>query len=132
AKEMEDSRLDDISFYQIYDITDIATSIAQTVHLMAENDQIHLIVTSASYGHITERINSFRPNVPIMVAAANAHVARQLMLRSGVVPIVMDDAPGSFVLRMERKLRSMKMIQKGMRVAYITASPLGDIQLTVK
>lgn len=132
AHETERSRLDDINFYQIHDIPDIATSIAQSLHVMAENDQIDFIATSSTYGDVARKINIFRPNTPIVVACPNDTVARQMMMRAGIYSVVMDDAPGSFVTRMERKLRKMKMINSKSRVAYVTASPGGEVQLTIR
>lgn len=131
-REAEESRLDDISFFQIHDIPNIGTSIAQSLHVMAENEQIDFIVTSASYGDIAQKINVFRPNAPIVVACKNATTARQMMLRAGIYAIELTDEPGTFVHRAEAKLRRLKMIKKNHRVAYVTMTPSGEIQLTIR
>lgn len=131
-EEAENSRLDDIVFYQIHDIPDIETSLAQTVHVMAENNQIDAIVSSVSYGEIAQMINVFRPNVPIFLAANNDGQARQMLIKAGVYAFTLKDSPGTFIHRAEGFLRKQKMITKKSRVAYLTATPQGTVQLTVK
>lgn len=128
----EASRLDDISFYQVYDMPDAASTIAQTLHVLAENNHIDYIVTSSTYGQIADTVNIFRPNATIIMACPNESLARQMMLRAGIYSVVMDDAPGTFVHRMEAKLRRMKWLKSKHRVAYVTAAPDGSLQLTVK
>ncbi|PJA46205.1 pyruvate kinase [Candidatus Uhrbacteria bacterium CG_4_9_14_3_um_filter_41_35] len=132
ARETEGSRLDDINFYQIHNVQDIATSIAQTLHVMAENEQIDYIVTSVTYGEVAQKINVFRPSVPIVMACPNETIARQMMIRAGIYAVVMDDNPGSFVSRMERKLRSLKMINSKNKVAYVTAGTDGEVSLIIR
>ncbi len=131
-KETEDSRLDDITFLQFYDLDDIETSLAQSLHVMAENNQIDLIVTAQGYGDIARKINVFRPNAPIVVACKDELAARQMLMRAGVWPIVLDDAPGSFIHRVQRYLVREKILKKQQRAAYIIATPSGEIQLTIR
>jgi pyruvate kinase len=130
--EAENSRFDDIGFYQIHDIEDIETSIAQTLHVMSRNDQIDVIATSSTYGCVTEAINMFRPDAKIILACPNKTVARQMAMRSGVTPIVLSDAPGTFLHRMESKMRKDRLVFSKQRVAYVTKAPHGVIQLTIK
>ncbi|MBU4315155.1 pyruvate kinase [Patescibacteria group bacterium] len=130
--EAEASRFDDISFYQLHDIDAVQTSIAQSVHIMAQNKQIDLIATSSSYPAVASTVNIFRPNVPIIIACPNDQVARQMVLRAGVDPIVMSEANGTFILRIQRYLAKNKLIKKNSHVAYVTASPAGEVQLIVK
>ena len=131
-EEAEGSRLDDISFYSLHDMVDVETSIAQTLHVMTENDQIDFIVSAVEFGEVAQMINVFRPNAPIILACKNKVVARQMMLRAGIYSVVMESDPGSFVMRMERKLRAMKMLKTKHRVAYVTAAPNGQVQLTIR
>ncbi len=132
-KETEASRLDDIGFFQVHDIPDIGTSIAQSLHVMAQNNQIDLIATAASYELVAQHINLFRPEVPIVIACPNEAIARQTLVRSGIFPIVLTDEPGTFIHRMERALRRMGY-GKGnkKRVAYLTTTPAREIQLTIR
>lgn len=130
--EAEYSRFDDISFYQLHDIEGLPASIARTVHVMAENKQIALIATSSSFSSVASSINIFRPNVPIIMACPNEAVSRQMILRAGIHPIVLADANGTFILRMERVLRNKKMLKKNSKVAYVTALPSGEVQLIVR
>ncbi len=130
--EAEASRFDDISFYEISDLGALPKSIAQSVHLMAENKQIDFIATCSSYSFIASTINIFRPNVPIMMACPNKYIARQMVLRAGIHPMVLSDAPGTFILRMERYLRRNKIVKKTSHVAYVTAVPSGEVQLIVR
>lgn len=132
VREAEDSRLDDISFYQIYDMPDMPTSIAQSLHVMSENDHLDFIVTSSTYGPVAQMVNVFRPNATILMACPDEARARQLMLRAGVYPFILSDEPGTFIHRAERTLRRHKMINSKHRVAYVTATPHGAVQLTVK
>ncbi|MFH1711912.1 MAG: pyruvate kinase [Patescibacteria group bacterium] len=131
-EETEASRLDDIGFFQLHNIPDLGTSMAHAIHVMAENDQIDFIATSSTYGDIAQKINVFRPNAPIVIACPNASVARQLTLKAGVYTTVLTDEPGTFVHRMEAKLRRMKLVKTKHRVAYVTAAPSGEIQLTIR
>lgn len=131
-REAEASRLDDISFFQVHDVCDIPTAIAQTLHVMAENDQIDIIASSSTYGPAAQMINVFRPNATIMMACPNENVARQLMLRAGIYTTVLTDEPGTFIQRMERKLRQMRVAASGHHVAYVTSTPGGAISLTIK
>ena len=130
--ETEDSRLDDITFLQLHDLPDIGTSIAQALHVMTENDQIDFIVTAHGYGDIARKINVFRPNAPIVIACKDETIARQMMMRAGIYSIILDDAPGTFIHRAQAQLNRMKMLKKSSRVAYIIATPSGEIQLTVR
>lgn len=132
VREAEDSRLDDIGFYQVYDMPDAPTSIAQSLHVMAENDHLDFIVTSSTYGPVAQMINVFRPNATILMACPNEACARQLTLRAGIYPFVLSDEPGTFIHRAERALRRRKILNSKHRVAYVTASPHGVVQLTVK
>ncbi len=129
--ETEASRLDDINFYQWHNIPDVSTSIAQNLHVMAENGQIDMIVSSATFP-LSSSLNIFRPNVPIVMACPNKAVARQMMLRAGVYGMVLKDDPATFINRAQNVLRKRKLISKTDRVAYILATPSGEIQLTVR
>ena len=129
--ETEASRLDDINFYQWHNISDLETSLAQSLHIMAENNQIDMIVSSATFP-IARYLNIFRPNVPIVLACPNKSVSRQMLLRAGVYGIVAKDAPATFIHRVEGILRKRKLVSKKDRVAYIVATPSGEIQLTIR
>lgn len=130
--EAEASRYDDISFYQIHDVHDIPTSIAQALHIMVENEQIDLIVSSTSYARVASAITIFRPNAPIILACYNQAIARQMLLRAGVHGVVLEDNPGTFIARMETKLRKEKFINKKTRVAYLLESSGGEIQMVIR
>jgi pyruvate kinase len=130
--EVEASRLDDISFYQIHSIPDIATALAQAVHTMAQNQQIGLIATAASYDALVSKINVFRPNAPIVLACGSKVIAQQYLLRAGFTPIVMEDDPATFIHRMETYLRKNKLMQKNTHVAYLLESTAGDLELIVR
>lgn len=130
--EAEASMLDDISFYQIHDVGDIPTAIAQTLHVMVENGQIDLIASSSTYHAVADAVNIFRPNVPIILACPNQAVARQMLLRAGIYSVVLPDDPGTFIHRMETFLRKEKWIKKGSRVAYLISTPSGEIQLIIR
>ncbi|MFH1631684.1 MAG: pyruvate kinase [bacterium] len=131
-KHAEQSRFDDISFYSGHDIDNIATSTAQSVHQMARNNQIDAVVTSSTYGELARKINIYRPEVPIYLACPNKSVARQNIIRSGVFPIVLTDEAGTFVHRAEGKLRRDKKIKTRHKVVYVTQTPSGEVQLTVR
>lgn len=130
--EAEKSRFDDITFYQIHDIEDIETSIAQALHVMAQNDQIDVIATSSTYRSIAEKVNMFRPEARIILACPNRTAARQAVLRSGVMSILLSDAPGTFLHRMEASMRKHRLITSKHRVAYLTKASNEVIQLTIK
>jgi pyruvate kinase len=130
--EAEASRFDDISFYQLHELDSANTSIAQAVHIMAQNKQIDLIVTSSSFTPISSTVNVFRPNVPIVMACPNDQIARQMMLRAGVFPVVSPDARGTFIMRMERYVRKNKLVKKDGHIAFVTASQSGEVKLVVK
>ncbi len=130
--EVEESRLDDISFFQIHDIPDIATAIAQALHTMAENGHIDLIATSSTYGDLAKKINVFRPNVPIVMACPDNDAVQEFMMRSGIYPFVMTDEPATFIHRMQMKLKRMKLMDKKTRIAYVIVAPRGDIQLIIR
>lgn len=132
VRETEESRLDDITFYQLHNIPDIGTGIAHALHVLAENDQIDFIVTSSTYGDIAQKINVFRPNAPIILACPNGTIARQMMMKAGIYTVVMTDEPATFIHRMQRKLRALKIIKTKHKVAYVTLAPSGEIQLTVR
>lgn len=132
VRETEESRLDDITFFQLHDIPDIGTGIAHALHVLAENDQIDFIVTSSSYGDIARKINVFRPNAPIILACPNKEKARQMMMKAGVYTVVATDEPATFIHRMQRKLRAMKLLKTKHKVAYVTLAPSGEIQLTIR
>lgn len=131
-RETEESRLDDITFLQLHDLPDVGTSIAQALHVMCENDQIDLIVTSNSYGDIAQKINIFRPNATIVIACKNETLARQMAMRAGVFATVLDDAPSTFIHRAQAQLSRLKVIKKASRVAYVIATPSGEIQLVIR
>ncbi|MBT3231126.1 pyruvate kinase [Candidatus Uhrbacteria bacterium] len=130
--EAEKSRFDDISFYQIHDLGKLPKSIAQSVHMMADNKQIDFIATSSSFKSVSATINIFRPNVPIIMGCPNRQIARQMVLRAGVHPVVLSDEAGTFMLRMERYLRRNKIATKKSHVAYVTAVASGEVQLIVR
>lgn len=130
--EAEKSRFDDISFFQIHDLDGLPKSIAQAIHMMAENGQIDYVATSSSFSAVASAINIFRPNVPIVMGCPRREIARQMVLRAGIHPMVLDDAPGTFVMRMERYLRQKKYIAQKHRVAYVTSVPSGEVQLIVR
>lgn len=130
--EAEKSRFDDISFFEIHDLEGLPKSIAQSVHMMAENGQIDFIATSSSYTSVANTINIFRPNVPIVMGCPRRQIARQMVLRAGIYPVVLSDEAGTFILRMERYLKKQKMIKKATNVAYVTAVPSGEVQLIVR
>ena len=128
--ETEASRLDDIAFYQWHAVPDVATAFAQTMHVMSESHQIDLIVSSARFPAAAQ-VNIFRPNVPIILTAPNAAIARQMALRAGVYSVLADDAPGTFVQRILGVLRRRKMIKKTDRIAFLLQAPSGELQLIV-
>lgn len=132
-KETEKSRLDDISFFQVHDIPNIGVSMAQSLHVMAINNQVDLLATASTYSIVSDHINVFRPELPIVVACKNETAARQQMLRSGVHSVVMDDDPGTFIHRMERELRKMGYGKRhNKRVAYLSATPVKEIRLVIR
>ncbi len=130
-REAEASRMDDISFYRMHEIHSPELAIAQSVHVMAENGQIDAIVTSANYGTAPQKINVFRPNVPIFMACKDESQARQVMMKSGVQSFVLDDAPGSFVHRSMSALRRKKLIQAKQKIAFVIRGPKGDLHLSI-
>jgi pyruvate kinase len=132
VREAEHARVDDVSFYQMHTIPDVETSIAQSIHVMSENEHIDAIATAAGYGDLAARMNVFRPRVPMMLACENKATARQMLIHSGVEPMVLTDTAGTFLQRMEGKLRKQKMIQSKHRVVYVTKATDGRIQMTVK
>ncbi|MDP2631867.1 MAG: pyruvate kinase [Candidatus Uhrbacteria bacterium] len=132
VSQTEQSRFDDISFYQMHEITDLATSVAQSIHTMARNNQIDAVVTSSTYGELSKKINIFRPEVPIYLACPNKAVVRQNIIKSGVFPFTLTDEPGTFVHRAEGKLRRAKLIKTRHRVAYVTQAPSGEVQVIVR
>lgn len=121
--ETEASRFDDITFCQLHDIPDVATSIAQSLYIMAENQQVDAIASSVTYGAIAQKLNIFRPKAPVFLACPSEAIARQNVLRAGVTTVVVGDEPGSFVHKMEAKLRHDKLIKTGEVVAYVVAGP---------
>jgi pyruvate kinase len=131
-EEAEQSRFDDITFYQLHGLDDVETAIAQALHVMCENDHIVGIVTAMSYGSVAHMVNTFRPNVPIHMACPKKEIARQALVRAGIHPFVLGDDPGTFVMRAERYLRKNKMIPAKKKIAYLTSSPGGEIQLTIR
>ncbi|MFA6130866.1 MAG: pyruvate kinase [Patescibacteria group bacterium] len=130
--EVEASRFDDISFYQIHCIPDIATAFAQVMHTLAEHGQIQAIATSASFGDLAQKINIFRPNVPIIIACESQEQAKQYLLRAGFQPVVLDDEPATFIHRMERLIHDQRIIDKKSRVAYVIETARGDVQLIIR
>lgn len=122
-RETEASRFDDIAFFQLHDLSDVPTAIAQSLHVMAENGQIDAIVTHASAGEVARKIGVFRPNVPIFFACPSDGVADQSVLRAGIHPFVVRDTPGSFIHHVESLLRRSKLLKTGTRIAFVTAGP---------
>ena len=131
-REAEKSRLDDISFLQLYDVVDIETSVAQSLHVMAQNEQIDYIVTASTYDDMATKLNIFRPNAPIVVACPNETLTRQMIMRAGVYPILLSDEPATFIHRAQALLSRMKWITKQHRVAYVITTPSGEVQITIR
>ncbi len=129
--ETEASRFDDLSFCQLHDIPDVATSIAQSLYIMAENGQIDAIASSVTYGPVAQKLNIFRPKAPVFLACPSEAVARQNVMRAGVTTVVVSDEPGSFVHKMEAKLRREKLIKSGQSVAYVVAGPR-EVSVTIR
>jgi pyruvate kinase len=131
-EEAEKSRLDDITFYQLHGLDDVETAIAQALHILCENDHIGGIVTAMSYGPIAHLVNTFRPNVPIYMACPKKEIARQALVRAGIYPFIMNDEPGTFVMRAERLLRKQKKISSKRRTAYLVGAANGEVQLIIR
>ena len=131
-RETEASRMDDISFYQTHNLHSPSLAIAQAVHTMAENRQIDFIVLSANYKTISEKINVFRPNVPILMACSNASQARQLTMKCGVQTFILQDNPGTFIHRAEGYLHKHKIVSSTKKIAFVTETQKGELQLTIR
>jgi pyruvate kinase len=130
-RETEASRFDDISFCQLHDVPDLATSVAQTVYIMAENSQIDGIASSVTYGPVAQKLNIFRPKASVFLACPSEAQARQNILRAGVTTVVVGDEPGSFIHKMEAKLRREKFVKSGQKIAYVVAGPR-EVSVTIR
>ncbi len=129
--EAEKSRMDDIGFYQIHSMEDAPTAIAHTVHILAENDQIDAIVTSAEYGRAAFLLNVFRPNVPIFMACRDDVSLRQSILRAGIEPFVEKSDAGSFIQRSRNALIRKKKIRSTDRIAFVVVGTNASLSLTI-
>lgn len=131
-RKVEASRFDDIVFYQVYDTPNLSSSIAQTLHIMADNQHISAIVTASTFGDFSTKMNVFRPKAPIFVACPDETTARQWVLSAGITPFVAKDDQATFIHRTESLLRKQKKIRSKQKVAFVTVSAKGDVQLTLR
>jgi len=127
----EEARLDDVGFYDLHGATDAMSVIAQSLYILGHNKHVDLIVTAAGYD-VAKYVGVFRPDVPVVIACADAGVARKMMFRRGVMPVVLADDVGTFVQRAERYLRKKKMISSKSSVAYVLGGKGREIQLVVR
>ncbi len=130
VREAEASR-----FYDVVeddaDVNCLPSALAHTLSMMARKEIIRAIVVASSLGHAAGAISMFRPKVPLILVVPDEGSARQAILRSGAVPLILDDHGGTFVPRMHALLHARLHLPKGKCVAYLTKSGHGGISLTL-
>lgn len=129
-KEAENSRFDELHAHAGEVVSGIE-SFAYSIALMAHQGIICAAVVASSAISIGSRINMFRPKVPIIAAVPDASAARQVRLRAGCYPVIIDDHAASFVPRLHAEVRSRIKGARGKSVAYITQGTDGSLSLSL-
>lgn len=129
-REAEASRFDALPL-DPHSVNCIPSAIGHHVALMAEKGLIRAVVLGSSAAPILPNIAMFRPEVPIVLVTPDEKHARQLMLYSGTVPIILDDRGGSFVPRLHSLIHARLKLPKGQALAYVTVLPRGGVSLSL-
>lgn len=117
-REAEKSRYDEIRHVTLH-TPDLAASLAQTAHVLAASGLIDAVVCVAAHGALARKANMFRPSVPIIMVAPDDALARQSVLGSGIVPLVLSDEPATFLPRLLTKIRREGLLPRRARIAVL-------------
>jgi pyruvate kinase len=79
-----------------------------------------------------ERIGIYRPKVPIFAVCENETVARQVLLRSGVYPIVLKTGKASFVHQAEMQVKKMFFKGKKCRLAFVEDGGADELRVVIR
>ncbi len=128
-REAEKSRYDDIHHVSLR-VASTAEALAQHVHVLAASGLISGIAVVAGQGDIAHNINLFRPDVPIFMICPSANIARRHLVSSGVIPLLMNDAPGTLLSRLQTKIHHDRLLPRGTQLAVITSTG-AEVRLSI-
>jgi pyruvate kinase len=120
-REAEKSRFDDIHHVSLR-VSSVAEALAQSVHVMAASGLISGIAVVAGQGVVTSQINMFRPGVPIFMVCASESSARQAIISSGIMPLIMADSPGTLISRLQTKIHQSKLVNRCSQIAVVISN----------
>jgi pyruvate kinase len=129
-REAEASRFDEMGESALA-VNCVPSALAHTISLMAKKNLIRAVVLSSSVPSLLGSITMFRPRVPIIVVVEDESQARQLLLHSGSLPLVLDDHGGTFIPRLHALIHARLRLPKGLSVAYLTSSGGGSVSLSL-
>ena len=121
VREAEASRFDVIA-EPLDEVTNHANAVAHTVGMLAARGLIEAIATTASAGDVALALPMYRPHTPIFLACDDDALARQLVLFSGMYPVVADAPSASFAPRFRAVLAHRRLVAARDRVAFVSAS----------
>lgn len=131
VRETEHSYLDDMNPASY--IEDTHAIFAQTVHRLAASGTIAGVAVSALQGELLRKVGVYRPQIPIFIFCHDEAIARQQLLRSGAVPVVVPNITSANIeLIGHRELLKQKLIKKTESIAFVHQSVDGKLHLTIK
>lgn len=128
-EETEKSFLDDLSPFNSY-VKDQSLQIAGFISNLAESNLIDAVVTAGDFS-VFDKLAVYRPEVPILTACTNQDQARRIILRSGVLPFILNSNSGSFIHRAEVKLKG-KYISSNSKILFIVEDTKKGVQLYLR
>jgi pyruvate kinase len=105
--------------------------IGHTVSVLAQHDLIKAVVSTYSLGTELNFLNLYRISVPILLVVPDSSAARQVILRAGMTPIILDDHKATFIPRVQAELKRYLRLRTGQSVAFVLPHIKQGISLTV-
>lgn len=126
VEESEASSFDDVAVSLVVP-TRKEAAIARAIHILADAGTIEAAAAHVSSVSWAQTLLSERPQIPLVLACADAVTARQMMLRWGVVPVVLSATPATTLARRLRTLTLRTLnLSRTARIAFILGEEHGS------
>lgn len=127
--DTEESPYDDLVFSNHKDqaVMPIDSAISYAAGTLARDVEASAVIVATISGYSARLVSRYRPELPIVVAAENEKVRRQLALSWGVIPFVVSrcQSVDELIRKVVACAKHNRIIKKGDKVIIIGGQPVG-------
>ncbi len=123
----EESKYDDLLVSPVMKNLTVEGALGSLANILSKNIKTKLILVASLSGRTARMVSRFRPEIPIMVAAVDKRVYRQMSLIWGVCPFMIPlcQSLEELLDRSIGHLKTKKLLKKGDRIIIVGGEPVG-------